>query len=219
MLVWMFVSTISSSQDISSLPVVAFPAKNFDAQKGFVLYLSGDGGENTFSKSFTQQLVSSGYPVVFFNSLKYFWTKKTPQQAAADVEKLIGNFKTQWKSPKVIIVAYSFGADVAPFLLTRFSKETFTSIKNVVLMSPSKTTDFEVHVTELFGKGKNTGMSVGAELNKMLPKPLLIVSGEDESNTLDPAILKIAYKAVRLKGGHRYDSNTAEVASTILRSL
>jgi type IV secretory pathway VirJ component len=212
-------STLAKAQDISSLPVVPYPAKSFNAQRGFIIYLSGDGGENSFSKSFVQQLGNNGYPVVFFNSLKYFWSKKSPQQAAADVEKVINFYKTQWKTQKVIVIGYSFGADVAPFLLTRFSKETYASVKNIVLMSPSKTTDFEVHVTDLFGKGKKTENSVEAEINKLAQKPLLILGGEDESDTIDPAALKVPYKLVKLKGGHKYDSNTSEVATTIFKNL
>jgi type IV secretory pathway VirJ component len=215
----MLFSAFAKSQDISSLPVVAFPSKNIEPQKGFILYLSGDGGENSFSKSFIQQLVDNRYPVVFFNSLKYFWSKKTPEQAAADAQKIVNHFKAEWKTQKFIIIGYSFGADVTPFLVTRLSKESFASVKNIVLLSPSKTTDFEVHVSELFGKGKNTGASVAAEINKIAQKPVLILAGEEESGNLDTGALKVQYKLVKLKGGHRYDSNTAELASAIFKNL
>lgn len=215
----MLFSVFAKSQDISSLPVVPYPAKKVDPQKGFILYLSGDGGENSFSKSFIQQLGNNGYPVIFFNSFKYFWSKKTPQQAAADVQKVIQHYKGQWKAQKLIVIGYSFGADVVPFILNRFSKETYASVRNIVLMSPSKTTDFEVHVTELFGKGKNTGNSVAAEINKLSQKPLLIVDGEEEDDNLDATTLTIPYKLLKLKGGHRYDSNTAEVANAIFKNL
>lgn len=215
----MLFSIGASSQDISLLPVTTYEAQNFDARKGYILYLSGDGGENTFSKSFVQQLNNNGYSTVLFNSLKYFWSKKTPEQTAADVEKVLQHFKVQWKTQKVIIIGYSFGADIAPFVLTRFSKEDYLSVKNIVLMSPSKTTDFEVHVNQLFGKGKNAGISVEAEINKLAPKPLLIIAGEDESEKINTAALKVPYKLVQLKGGHRYDSNTPEVAATIIKNL
>ena len=211
---------IAKSQNISSLPVVPYTANNYAAQKPLVIYISGDGGENSFSKSLVKQIAAKGYPVVFFNSLKYFWSKKTPEQCAADVEKVIQYYRAQWKVQHVMIIGYSFGADVAPFIATRLSKEVFASLNNIVLISPSNATDFEVHVSLLFGKGKITGSSVPAEINKITQKPVLILQGEDESERVEKSALKNTnYKIVVLKGGHRYDSNTSELTDTIFKNL
>lgn len=215
----MVFSLIAKGQNISSLPVVAYFAKTSNTQKALVLYLSGDGGENAFSKSLMQQINNRGYATVLFNSQKYFWSKKTPEQAAADVDKVIRYYQLQWKVNNVIIIGYSFGADVAPFIAVRLSKETYAAVKNIVLMSPSNATDFEVHVAQLFGKGTNTGSDVPAEINKIRQKPLLLIQGQQESEKIQPASLKVAYKLVALKGGHRYDSNTSAIADTILKNL
>ncbi len=212
-------SAIANAQDISSLPVVPYAAKTYNAQKAFVLYISGDGGENSFSKSLMEQVNSKGYPAVLFNSQRYFWSKKTPGQTAADVEKVINYYQLQWKLKNVIIIGYSFGADVAPFVVTRLSKNTYAAVRNIVLMSPSQATDFEVHVAQLFGKGKSTGSSVLAEINKIKQKPLLILQGLKESEKIESTSLKVSYKLIGLKGGHRYESDTSEVANTIFKNL
>ena len=207
------------AQDISSLPVATYAVKNYNPQKPFVVYLSGDGGENSFSKSLMQQVNSKGYPAVLFNSQKYFWSKKTPEQTASDIEKVILHYESQWNLKEVIIIGYSFGADVAPFVVTRLSKNTFDRLKNIVLMSPSQATDFEVHVTQLFGSGKSTGSSVTAEINKIKQKPLLIIQGLKESEKIESTSLKVSYKLIGLKGGHKYESDTSEVANTIFKNL
>lgn len=212
-------SVIVKGQDISSLPVVAYAAKNNNAQKAFVLYLSGDGGENSFSKSMMEQVTSKGYRAVLFNSQKYFWSKKTPEQTASDVEKVIKYYQSQWKLKNVILIGYSFGADVAPFIATRLSPETYAAVKNIVLMSPSQATDFEVHVAQLFGSGKSTGSSVPEEINKIKQKALLIIQGLKESEKIESTSLKVSYKLIGLKGGHRYESDTSEVANTIFKNL
>jgi len=209
----------TNSQDISSLPVVSYPVQRYDGQKPLVVYLSGDGGENSFSKSFMQQINSKGLPAVLFNSQKYFWSKKTPQQTAADVEKVVQFYRNQWKARKVIIIGYSFGADVTPFIVTRLSKDLNASLTNIVLMSPSNTTDFEVHVSGLFGKGTTNGSNIPAEINKIAQKPVLILQGEDESEKMDAKALKVNYKLLTLKGGHRYNSNTSDVVNTIFSNL
>src|SRR3954470_13465298 len=96
-------SVLAKGQDISSLPVVSYAIKNYNAQKAFVLYLSGDGGENSFSKSMMEEVNSKGFPAVLFNSQKYFWSKKTPEQTASDVEKVINYYQSQWKLKSVIL--------------------------------------------------------------------------------------------------------------------
>ena len=212
-------SAIAYGQDISSLPVVPYTAAGYSLQKPLVVYLSGDGGENSFSKSIMNQVTSKGYPAVLFNSQKYFWSKKTPEQTASDVEKVIQYYQLQWKVKSVIIIGYSFGADVAPFIVTRLSKDTYASLKNIVLMSPSQATDFEVHVAQLFGKGKSTGSNVVTEINKIKQKPVLIIQGVKESEKIESGSLKITYKLIGLKGGHRYSSETTEVADAIFKNL
>lgn len=212
-------SFFGNAQDIASLPVATYAVKNYNTKKPFVLYLSGDGGENSFSKSLMHQVNSKGYPAVFFNSQKYFWSKKTPEQTASDVEKVIRHYQTQWNLKDVIIIGYSFGADVAPFVITRLSKDIYDDLKNIVLMSPSQATDFEVHVAQLFGGGKSTGSSVTAEINKIKQKPLLIIQGLKESEKIESTSLKVSYKLIGLKGGHKYESDTSEVANTIFKNL
>lgn len=212
-------AAIAKGQDISSLPVVPYTVAGYDLQKPLVVYLSGDGGENSFSKSMMNQIINRRYPAVLFNSQRYFWSKKTPEQTAADIEKVIQYYQLQWKVKNVIIIGYSFGADVAPFIVTRLSKNMYASLKNIVLMSPSQATDFEVHVAQLFGKGKSTGSSVAAEINKIKQKPLLIIQGEKESEKIEASALTVNYKMIGLKGGHRYDSDTAEVADAIFKNL
>jgi len=218
-LVTIYSFVVASAKDITSLPVVAYPVQNYDAQKPLVIYISGDGGENSFSKSLMQQINAKGIPAVLFNSQKYFWSKKTPQQTAADVESVIEYYRSQWKARKFILVGYSFGADVAPFIVNRLSKVPFTSLNNIVLISPSNTTDFEVHVADLFGEHKKSASNIPAEINRITQKPLLIIQGEDESEKIDARSLKVNYKLVTLKGGHRYNSNTVELANTILKNL
>lgn len=208
------------AQDVSSLPLVPFPSKLQDTSKPLIVYLSGDGGLNSFSKEYVQQMSNKGYPVILFNSLKYFWTKKSPQQTASDVEKVILSYKSLWKRSRVILIGYSFGADVVPFVYNRQSKQVQALIKSVVLISPTTATDFEIHITNLFGKAQNSGASVPDEINKINEKPLLIVQAESETDKIETGKLKNRkFKLLVLKGGHHYDSNGLELANAIDRNL
>lgn len=204
------------AQDVSKLPLVPFEPAIADAQKPLVVYLSGDGGVNSFSKSLCQQLNAKQYPVILFNTAKYFWDKKTPAQAATDVEKVIAYYRNTWKKNNVILIGYSFGADVTPFVYTRLSQTMATAVSHIVLLSPANLTDFEVH---LLGSVKN-GSSVTEEINRIPNKPILILQGDEEKEKVSPASLRIRnYQIVTLKGGHHYDGNANEVVNSILQNI
>jgi len=63
------------------------------------------------------------YGVVTLNSRKYFWNEKSPEVFADDIEKLSTYYLREWRKSSLIIVGYSFGADVAGFLPKRVSVE------------------------------------------------------------------------------------------------
>lgn len=202
---------------LSTLPVTALPANVQDTTKPLVVYITGDGGLNDFSKAFVQQLNTLGYTVVAFNALKYFWSKKTPEQAAVDVETVISHYTQTFKKRRILFIGYSMGADVLPFIFTRLTVKVQPAIRQVVLMSPSNSTDFEVHATTWFSKTK--GVSVPDEIDRV-QRPMLIVQGEKESDKINTALLKQGhFKLLTLKGGHHYDSNIAEVTSQVLKNL
>jgi type IV secretory pathway VirJ component len=123
-----------------------------------------------------------------------------------------------WKRKKVILIGYSFGADITPFIYTRLPKNLTDNISNIVLLSPSNHTDFEVHVTEMLGENSSGNANVPAEINKINQKPILIIFGEREEGDLDVNVLKITnYQKIIIPGGHHYDRDASSVAETILK--
>src|SRR5215218_1638837 len=87
---------------LASLPVNLVTSTT-DSLKPLVLYISGDGGWNSFSQGFTKDLADKGYPVVSLNANKYFWKKKTPAQTALDAALLINEYCRLWGRSKVSI--------------------------------------------------------------------------------------------------------------------
>lgn len=215
-----YYSFLPMAQDVASLPLTAFPAKISDTSKQLVIYISGDGGLNSFSKEFAEQISNRGYPVILFNSLKYFWTKKTPEQAAIDVQKVITYYKSSLKKTSIILMGYSMGADVLPFIYNRQGKQIQAFIKNIVLISPSNTTDFEVHISNFFGKVQSNSANVSGEINKIYDKPMLIIQAEKEADKIETGKLKIRnFRLLTLKGGHHYENNSSELVNGIFRNL
>jgi type IV secretory pathway VirJ component len=204
--------------NISDLPIMTYAS--VDTSKPIIIYYTGDGGFNSFSTGFAKQFNSKGYPVVSFNCLKSFWKSKTPDQSASEASTLINYYENTWKRKKIILIGYSFGADVLPFIFTRLSKNETDDVRQIVLLSPSNHTDFEVHLTEMLGKSRKGTNNVPAEINKINQVPILIASGEKEEGGINFSALKITnYQKMTIPGGHHYDSDPAEVVNSIIKYL
>ena len=208
----------TAQNGVNNLPVVIKPA-TAGTSGPLILYITGDGGMKKFSINVTESFRQKNYPVVALNALKYFWNKKTPQQAAKDVAALIRHYQAQWDSHHgVILIGYSLGADVLPFIYTSLPAEVAEEVKQLVLLSPSLYTDMEVHVSDMLGKTNNKGMSVPAEINKISGKPLLLVFGAEEKD-FNLSALSVNYRKLVLPGGHNYDEDANGVAGKILMAL
>jgi len=196
-----------------ALPVSVF--KGNDTTKPVLFYISGDGGWNTFSNAFVRNLNVKGYEIVGLDAREYFWHKKDAARTAKDMSSIISNHIKGMKSKSFILIGYSFGADVMPFVVTHSDAGVMDNLKYTILMSPSSKTDFEVHVSELLGIGSCGGESVPAEINK-ISKPVLFVFGDKEDNFPIKDIRIKNYKTEKLPGGHHYDGDPAAVCNTIL---
>lgn len=182
-----------------------------------VLYITGDGGMKKFSADMISTFTRKGYAVVALNALKYFWARKTPQRAGADVAALLRYYGKQWGHQTFLLAGYSFGADVLPFIYNNLPDELRGQTQQLVLLSPSKFTSMEIHVTDMLGRASRSGMSVTAAINRITEKPLLLLFGEDEQG-LDVRELSIRqYRRMVLPGGHRYNDDAETVVSEILR--
>src|SRR4030095_766974 len=186
-----------------------------DTTKALVFYVSGDGGFNKFSMSFMQTLNSLGYAVMGLNAKDYFWTRRTPQEAAGAIEKAINESNKLWKKKNIILIGYSFGADVVPFLQTHFSASLASKVTHLILLSPSSKTDFEIHVLQMLGWGKDSGESVPGEINK-ISQPVSIIMGDDEGGFPVEQLDTKHKRIVKMPGGHHYDGDVAALCKQIV---
>lgn len=214
-LIMMQYSFAQNATGIERLPVNIIPAAS-DTSKPLVLYITGDGGWNNFSKNLSQALAGKGYPVVSLNANDYFWKKKTAAQTASDITRLIRTYQRIWNRKKIMLIGYSFGADVMPFVFNLLPVDLSAQVINISLLSPTAYTDFEIHISVMLGAGFPGGEMVVSAINKITTKPLTLIFGNGE-NDFPLNQLKIKnYVSVRLEGGHHYDGDEAKVCNTII---
>ncbi|HKI90483.1 MAG TPA: AcvB/VirJ family lysyl-phosphatidylglycerol hydrolase, partial [Draconibacterium sp.] len=166
--------------NLKDLPLEASLSKG--KRNDLVLYLTGDGGWNSFSQKLKEEFEKKGYGVVSLNSRKYFWKGKSPEVFARDMEKISNYFMGNWKKASLIIVGYSFGADVASFLPNLLTTDLKQKIKKIALLSPSASTDFEVRLSDLLATTDDAARKykVGGEIKKNR-LPMACIFGKNEN--------------------------------------
>jgi type IV secretory pathway VirJ component len=204
-----------SSSIVADLPVIISKAKT-DKEDKFVLFISGDGGWNSFSQKLVESYTSNGFNVIGLNSFKYFWKKKTPQETANDIAGLLNTYSSEWHKQKIIICGFSFGADVAPFIYTRLPQALKNKIILTQLISPSSSTDFEIHVMDMLGSNNAVrSMDIAAEV-KLIDVPVICYYGKQETEKALTTIKKPNFKLVILNGDHHYENSYSEIAKNAL---
>ena len=101
---------------LSGLPVIEVPAQpGGEPADAFAIIMSGDGGWAGLDKDVAAALAAHGIPIVGLDSLRYFWSARTPEGLAADTDRMIRYYLAHLNKKRVLLIGYSQGADVLPF--------------------------------------------------------------------------------------------------------
>ncbi len=182
-----------------------------------VFYLSGDGGLNGFSTDLCSAINKSGYTISALDVRSYFWKQKTPAESAAAVAGFLRAALQNRPQAKLILVGYSFGADVLPFIAMRLPDDLKARLLQMVLISPSATTDFEVHLADIFAAAKKKAMDVPAELNKIGFVKTALLFGTDEDDFPLKRLTGSNHTVAFLPGGHHFDGDVTALSTLLLK--
>jgi type IV secretory pathway VirJ component len=204
---------------LQDLPLVEVPAdRGSPAGDSFAIMLSGDGGWAGLDKDVAAALARAGIPVVGLDSLRYFWTARTPAGIAADLGRVIGHYSVAWHRPRVLLVGYSQGADVLPFAVNRLGDAARAHVALTAVMGLSPHAQFEFHVGNWLSDD-NSGPGTLPEMNRIGGMPVLCIYGAEETDSLCPALDPHRFTVIRTPGGHHFDGDYAALARQILAAV
>jgi len=201
--------------ETSDLSLIEVPASTPVTRDILAVLLTGDGGWAELDKSVAAGLAAAGVPTVGWSSLRYFWSPRTPEETAADLARVIGRYTRAWNKPRVILIGYSFGAEVLPFLVTRLPSDVRSRITDVVLLGPGLTASFEFHVAEWFGGSKPTSYRTVPEIQR-LQLPVICVSGEGETESACPSLKGPNITTLAIGDGHHFGGDYQRLVNVIL---
>ncbi len=186
------------------LPLIELPAAG---SHRLAIFMSGDGGWRSLDKGVCNGLRAQGVSVVGWDSLRYFWSRRTPDQTAADLAAVINEYRQRWHADEVELIGYSFGADAMPFLYNRLPPATRAIVRSISLLGLGHAASFRVSVGDWLGTPSSDDVPVAPELAKLPPGELLCVYGEDERDTLCPTLAAQGIRVAKTSGGHHFDHN------------
>jgi type IV secretory pathway VirJ component len=194
------------------LPLVELPHPGSDR---LVILMSGDGGWASLDKEIADDLHARAVAVLGWNSLRYFWSKKTPEQAAADLSAVIAEYQRRWKVSRVDLIGYSFGADVMPFLYARLPAAQQRQVRSLSLLGLSPSAGFTVRIGGWLGWSGGDAQPVQPQLAAIPADKILCVYGEEEQDSLCPKLRDAGIDVRMTDGGHHFDGTPGALTALI----
>ncbi len=207
-------------RDASDLPVTVIRPEGTAA--ALAIIVSGDGGWRDIDKTIGDVLAKQGVAVVGLDSLRYFWSRKSPAQVAADIALLVEHYEAEFGAPRLALVGFSFGADIMPEVWPLLPKSVRSRIQVVSLLGLGLQSDFEVTVAGFAGAATNDSRALAPVLQQLpLERTQCIFGKEDaeagETSCTAPELGSA--ERIPLEGGHHFDGEYEQVATLILRRL
>jgi type IV secretory pathway VirJ component len=199
--------------EIGDLPIDEVHAAGSGAE--LALLLTGDGGWAGLDRELAARLAASGVPTVALNSLEYFWTERTPDETTRDVVRLLRHYLAAWNKQRVLLVGYSFGADVLPFVVNRLPDDLRARVASVSLLGIDSNASFEVRVSEWVGSDAG-GPPTRPQLTAMHGLPVLCIYGAGESDSICPGLRAADVTREEIGSGHHFSGEYARLADRIL---
>jgi type IV secretory pathway VirJ component len=206
---------VAAPTDVGDLPVIEVAASG--GTDTFGVFLSGDGGWAGFDEELSERLAERGIPIIGFDSLRYFWRARTPEGTASDIAHIIEHYRSTWKRDKVLLIGFSQGADVLPFVMNRFTPATRASIASAVALSISSKASFEFHLSNWLGPSGDA--STLPEIQRLGRDPVVYVCGTSDGDAICPQLDPSAFQLVSLPGDHHFDDAYDKLVEIIVGTL
>jgi type IV secretory pathway VirJ component len=200
---------------VRDLPLVELPARAASGELAVIV--SGDGGWASIDRRIGEDLAAHGVPVVGLNALQYFWHARTPDETGRDLTRILRHYLDAWKAGDVLLVGYSLGADVLPFMVSRLPPDLRARVRLVALVAPSRTATFEFHVSQWL-RAPKSGSATAPEIGRLTGVRIVCMYGTDDRDSVCPLLPQGSAMVMPLEGGHHFGGSYAGLGERILKA-
>ncbi|HEY5264719.1 MAG TPA: AcvB/VirJ family lysyl-phosphatidylglycerol hydrolase [Steroidobacteraceae bacterium] len=211
-------TSAATPTSVTGLPLTVIPAAAGGHSPWFGVFLSGDGGWVAIDRRVADELAKHHIPIVGWDSLKYFWSRRTPQGAAQDLDRVVLHYAQKWHRTHVLLIGFSQGADTMPFMVNRLPAATRDMVGLMALLGISDSANFEIHVGNWLG-APPLGLPTAPELLGWSGPPYLCIYGAKDHDAACEEVTGNDGVVIKMPGGHHLRRRYAAVAAQIFRRL
>lgn len=205
-------------EQVDSLPLAIIDA--VPAHDTMAIIISGDGGWRDIDKKVAGYLAGHGIPSVGLDALRYFWSEKTPEGTARDVERIVDLYSRQFKTRHVLLIGYSFGANVLPSTLRNMGKPYQDRVRLISLLALSHKADYQISVMGWLGsEGAGAAGDPTDDVRRIGPEKVQCIYGLAEADSACPALATTTAEVIGISGGHHFDGDYEALTRRIVDSL
>jgi type IV secretory pathway VirJ component len=203
---------------LRDLPLIEVPA-NAPEKDALALIVTGSGGYVGLDRKMGNQLSARGVPVVALSSLAYFWKPRNPDGSAKDLALILDHYLTAWHKSRVILVGYSQGADVIPFMINRLPAPLRAKISVVGLIGLDGGAQFDYHPEGwITDRPQSPELPVAPEMVPLKGLSVHCIYGEVEVKSLCKSLPPGIAAVVQVPGGHGFEGEAPKLAQRFLDS-
>jgi len=197
------------------VPVVELPAQN--RHNVMAILYSGDGGWRDIDEQLAGILQKKGVPTLGVDSLHYFWSEKEPKALTEDLAHLIDVYSQRWGIDQVVLIGYSFGANVLPAIYNGLPESTKAQVAQISLLGLEPQANFEITVGGWLGAPASKDSRPTLPEVKRLPLDRVqCIYGLDEKDSGCPVLKGSPVEVIGLAGGHHYDGDYKKLAKLMI---
>ena len=201
---------------VAQLPLFVVPSDR--PGDTFAVFYSGDNGWATQVRGVADRLSTDAVPVVGVSAVRYFIHRKTPDQAAADLARIIDRFGHAWGRPRVILVGYSFGADALPLIAMHLPAATRAQVRLMALISPSDHGDLAFRGVSWFDWRWPGDQPLQPAIGALAGTPMICIHAAHDPRAACNRFSTGTIRPIELAGGHRYEGRLDTLADVIAGS-
>ncbi len=208
----------SGERGHSELPVSIIRPEG--AVTGLAIIISGDGGWRDIDKSIGEWLAQRGVAIVGIDSLRYFWSKKSPEDVAADLALLFEHYGTEFGTNHYALIGFSFGSDIVPDVWPELPTAVKDRVSLVSLMALGTNADFEVTVGGFIGSPSAESRPLVPLLHQLPLDRTQCIYGKEEAADNETSCTAAELgraERIALDGGHHFDGDYSKAAEAIWR--
>jgi len=214
------VKQVQPDASVSGVPLTEVPATGGPDRPQLAVMFSGDGGWALLDRAVTAELAKNGLPIIGWDSLSYFWKARQPEEVALDLERVLRRYLAVWNKGRIVLMGYSFGADVLPAVVNRLPKELRDRLDLVAFLGLSERASFEFRLTDwISDEADESDQPVRPEVEKLGAVRRLCLYGAGEEGAFCPKLTDLGVIVEKMPGDHHFDEDYQGVARRILDQL